>query len=488
MKSLIILLWLLAPDISGTRITMLAHFGDLELITENRAEIKNYQLKLDKEKIALFSKGISNLQTIIDEIHVSNLDPETTRLFDQLKGHLNYKLVEGLDQIQNYTALFFKQSIGEINSLNFDPLEIESFVPEISASSLQRLSIKLIKMRKDYANLDITAAKLYPIMEVMDNCIDTVDNFNLKMMQINSAIISIFRNIFDKSTIRVLSNLDTEFNLYKAQTIGVVGSNNALNFELAFEKIVNTDMFPKYIQVQLFNYILEQSFYGNGIDSLARPYTCNTQGCIKDMNSNCIIDLNSNNLTHFIHECDIKESYLDFEVTGLGILVYNTENSDLNELIKEHGMTITIFPSLFKFEGNYSIFSNGQLFTGEFNMKTQVIPSVYSNSEWPKILNRNFLELISSQITDVALLSTISIVVILNMAVGFIVFKCIKVICKWIKKCCCCNFTYTPLSTRPIINQSESLRMTPVKSIAPSRPAPPKPSTSKTQKPKINKD
>ena len=138
--------------------------------------------------------------------------------------------------------------------MNFDPLEIESFVPEISASSLQRLSIKLIKMRKDYANLDITAAKLYPIMEVMDNCINTVDNFNLKMMQINSAIISIFRNIFDKSTIRVLSNLDTEFNLYKAQTIGVVGSNNALNFELAFEKIVNTDMFPKYIQVQLFNY------------------------------------------------------------------------------------------------------------------------------------------------------------------------------------------------------------------------------------------
>ena len=70
MKSLIILLWLLAPDISGTRITMLAHFGDLELITENRAEIKNYQLKLCIfSNIQIIDFMLYSLELSISEVH-----------------------------------------------------------------------------------------------------------------------------------------------------------------------------------------------------------------------------------------------------------------------------------------------------------------------------------------------------------------------------------------------------------------------------------
>lgn len=479
----ILLLLLMIADIQATRLTLLLQSNEIELISSTHLWTKSYRLNLERAFLTDSTASIQTIKDIIGGLSITNVDPSADLKLKDLVSRSDFLLNDSLDLLRNYTAVFYKQQISDTASLSFDVLKIEDLVPGINTVAISQIAAKLVEVKIKGDSI----IKLDEMLDLLNSCVIASESFNEKMAKLIDLIHGIFHNRFSAQNMKQLENLDRKHRLFAVETLGLVGTSTDLSFELSLEKVVESKLYPRYLPVQLFNYILGQDFFGTNENSLAFPYRCNFVGCFRDLNSRCVIDLNSNNLTHIINTCVLQKSYLDFEVTSQGILVYSNENEDLKKLIKAHSLEITIFPSLLKFSGNFSLTSYGKIFKGGFDMKTELIPSAYSNSAMPLIFNRNFIELVLSQISDASFLFTVSLIIILNIVGGIICIKSCKVLLKLCKKVCCCDFKYSPLAAnQPVSNPPERIVLNTLNASTSARPSSTK--TSKTTKKKPNSD
>ena len=249
-------------------------------------------------------------------------------------------------------------------------------------------------------------------------------------------------------------------------TLGLRSDTTTILFEINILKVEETELRPNYKPVQTFGYSLNSNFFGNSYSSIAYPYICTGKYCMRDPDSQCLIDLGSRNISHILDRCNLVRTHKNLELTKLGILVYNDQNNAVNDLLEEHNVEVNVYPSLFQFNGTYTFTDKGIELKGSYKFNTNIISTIYADTDMPLIFNNNFLQLVLSQWEDLPFLITVSSVVLLNFLSFVIAIKLLKFLKKYLKCCwCSCVKRYNPVATTPV-NESERIVLRPLAAAA----------------------
>jgi len=421
-----VLAWLI-PIATSTQDTLglFVENGIVEITTKTGFTKLGNTFEIDSLWVNNYKVDLSSLSTIVkvehNEISTSTNEKQLSDI-KILRQNVITAIKKGEKLVANYLELFTDAVQGKLK-LKTHP-DVKLFKYESLGMSFLSVELsKLIGKGDQSQNLDtsinVLKETLIRIQTVND---DLAKNINL--------INCIRTNYYDHNTLKYIEILFNQTDILDIFTENMQSSATSFKFEIKIITALTFESMKSLKNVQLFNYILKDNFYKNEKGDTAFPHICNGKYCIRDQRSKCVVDLNSNNLTHVISHCSFIKSYKVIDICAEGILIYSAQSESVNALLKTLDLKVDLLPSLIKFTGKYKLDILGSIFEGAFALKEKVIPTKYIENDLPLIFNQNFLQLMLAQWDDIPFLITISVIFVANMLIFTIAIK----ICKFLHK------------------------------------------------------
>jgi len=449
-------------DMNG--LTMVIPDGAARIVTGLETIHQGNKILKDASLMESFQVDLRNFAAMVFILPLNFTTNQTRKLADTKKLRLNVidLAKEGQDLITDYLNLFTIETQGEIKLSAHDVLSTNKISPILATLEFGDAILEIAKLptaggdRKDLSNY-ISALEISQTR---------VKKFNSEIKKILNLVNSIKENRYDTEAINQSEDLWEHKDIVGIHTLGVRSDTTTIQFEIDILKVEKTELRPNYKPVQTFGYSLNSNFFGNVYSSIAYPYICTGKYCMRDPDSQCLIDLGSRNITHILDRCNLVRTHKNLELTKLGILVYNDQNNAVNDLLEEYNVEVNVYPSLFQFNGTYIFTDKGIELKGSYKFNTNIISTIYADTDMPLIFNNNFLQLVLSQWEDLPFLITVSSVVLLNFLSFVIAIKMLKFLKKYLKCCwCSCVKRYNPVATTPV-NESERIVLRPLAAAA----------------------
>ena len=448
-------------DMNG--LTMVVPDGTARIVTGLETIHQGNKILKDASIMESFQVDLRNFAAMVFILPLNFTTNHTRKMSDIRKLRLNVidLAKEGQELITEYFNLFSIETQGEVRLSAHDIVTTNKLSPILATLEFGDATLQIAKLPTAGGD-----ARESTYISALENSQLKVNEFNSEIKKILNLVNSIKENRFDIEAISQSEELWKLKNIVGINTLGIRSDTTTILFEIDILKVEETELRPNYKPVQTFGYSLKSNFFGNSYSSIAYPYICTGKYCMRDPDSQCLIDLGSRNISHILDRCNLVRTHKNLELTKLGILVYNDQNNALNDLLEEHNVEVNVYPSLFQFNGTYIFTDKGIELKGSYKFNTNIISTIYADTDMPLIFNNNFLQLVLSQWEDLPFLITVSSVVLLNFLSFVIAIKMLKFLKKYLKCCwCSCVKRYSPVATTPV-NESERIVLRPLAAAA----------------------
>ena len=448
-------------DMNG--LTMVIPDGTARIVTGLATIHQGNKILKDASIMESFQVDLRNFAAMVFILPLNFTTNHTRKMSDIRKLRLNVidLATEGQELITEYFNLFSIETQGEVRLSAHDIVTTNKLSPILATLEFGDATLQIARLPSAGGD-----KKESTYISALENSQLKVKEFNSELKKILNLVNSIKENRFDIEAISQSEELWKLKDIVGIYTLGVRSDTTTILFEIDILKVEETELRPNYKPVQTFGYSLNSNFFGNSYSSIAYPYICTGKYCMRDPDSQCLIDLGSRNISHILDRCNLVRTHKNLELTKLGILVYNDQNNAVNDLLEEHNVEVNVYPSLFQFNGTYTFTDKGIEQKGSYKFNTNIISTIYADSDMPLIFNNNFLQLVLSQWEDLPFLITVSSVVLLNFLSFVIAIKLLKFLKKYLKCCwCSCVKRYNPVATTPA-NESERIVLRPLAAAA----------------------
>ena len=448
-------------DMNG--LTMVIPDGTARIVTGLETIHQGNKILKDASIMETFQVDLRNFAAMVFILPLNFTTNHTRKMSDIRKLRLNVidLATEGQELITEYFNLFSIETQGEVRLSAHDIVTTNKLSPILATLEFGDATLQIARLPSAGGD-----KKESTYISALENSQLKVKEFNSELKKILNLVNSIKENRFDIEAISQSEELWKLKDIVGIHTLGVRSDTTTILFEINILKVEETELRPNYKPVQTFGYSLNTNFFGNSYSSIAYPYICTGKYCMRDPDSQCLIDLGSRNISHILDRCNLVRTHKNLELTKLGILVYNDQNNAVNDLLEEHNVEVNVYPSLFQFNGTYIFTDKGIELKGSYKFNTNIISTIYADTDMPLIFNNNFLQLVLSQWEDLPFLITVSSVVLLNFLSFVIAIKMLKFLKKYLKCCwCSCVKRYNPVATTPV-NESERIVLRPLAAAA----------------------
>ena len=334
-------------DMNG--LTMVIPDGTARIVTGLETIHQGNKILKDASIMETFQVDLRNFAAMVFILPLNFTTNHTRKMSDIRKLRLNVidLATEGQELITEYFNLFSIETQGEVRLSAHEIVTTNKLSPILATLEFGDATLQIARLPSAGGD-----KKESTYISALENSQLKVKEFNSELKKILNLVNSIKENRFDIVAISQSEELWKLKDIVGIHTLGVRSDTTTILFEINILKVEETELRPNYKPVQTFGYSLNSNFFGNSYSSIAYPYICTGKYCMRDPDSQCLIDLGSRNISHILDRCNLVRTHKNLELTKLGILVYNDQNNAVNDLLEEHNVEVNVWFPYFSIRCN----------------------------------------------------------------------------------------------------------------------------------------
>lgn len=450
MEILVIFIVILNGVYTYDRLGLVYPIGEKTVPLITNITTVNFKISAEKNHIFNGHKGILNKIRVLTKDQLFNGDDLVLKTFkNRLENHLDktdylikkyYSLFYNLNSRKTDEEIHTDLSLSKIvPGLELDtslaiigqilakiettpePIVKESTTTDPPISGADALDLELMNLDRelglDKRSIDsdgdkeeerdktkLTGLENISVINLTIMLIQSIDNYCEELNRLISYLREIQNNRFSPTTLehfRLLLNLtEADTDILHATSRNYRSSDTDVSFTLQFTIQHSKENLVEYKNVPIFGYQLNATYFSNDLVSDLFTLECKAGVCYKDTNTSCLNKLMEGSLYEIVEECQFSRNNADFILVQDGLIIMNKDNEQITELLKEHNLELTVYPSLIKFTGCYTLINNGVKIQGCFNEPRQIVPSLYGSMQITQYLDPDFWHLIYKHFMD----------------------------------------------------------------------------------------